>query len=407
MHIQLAWRNIWRNPRRTTVILIAVVIGVWSMVFLGAVMRGMLTGMIDHGISNLTGDLQIHQKGYRQDPVVDKYIPDLNKMADILNRTLPPDTLWAPRVRVNAVSSNARHSSGVTLVGIVPQTEAKVSFMGPEVIQGRHLTEKDPNGIIVGQALLEKFETRINKKLVLMSQDTNQDIASRAFRIIGVYRAEMRATEKQFVFVHLASAQKMLGLGKGISEISIKLPEGHLPEPVAAELMSALPGEEFEVHTWRELLPLLTVYLDMFDKTMVIWFIVVFIAMGFGIVNTTLMAVYERMREFGILKALGMKPWWIIRSVLYESMLLLTMGMIVGNGLSYVCARALSVSGIDLSYLAEGAEYSGITRIIYPDIAIQDIFTANFVVLVLGLLVSLYPAIKAARFSAVQALTHT
>jgi ABC-type antimicrobial peptide transport system permease subunit len=140
---------------------------------------------------------------------------------------------------------------------------------------------------------------------------------------------------------------------------------------------------------------------------MYIWYLVVFVAMGFGIVNTTLMAVYERMREFGLLKALGMKPWWILREVLTESFLLLITGMIIGNGLGLVSIFVLSRSGIDLSALAAGAEYAGMTRIIYPAIDLKDVTVANLVVLVLGLCVSAYPAVKAARFTPVEALTHT
>jgi ABC-type antimicrobial peptide transport system permease subunit len=138
-----------------------------------------------------------------------------------------------------------------------------------------------------------------------------------------------------------------------------------------------------------------------------IWYLVVFVAMGFGIVNTTLMAVFERMREFGLLKALGMKPWWILRQVLTESTLLLVTGMIIGNILAAVCIFILARSGIDLSALAAGVEYAGMTRVIYPAIAIKDILSSNLIVFFLGLLVSAYPAVKAARFTPVEALAHT
>ncbi len=406
MHIHLAWRNIWRNPRRTTVILTAVVIGIWSMVFLGALMRGMMTGMIDNGISTLTGDIQVHHKGYRNDPVIENSMTNPSMLKKILNDTLPNGSQWTARIRVNAVANNARHYSGVTMVGINPAQEAKISFIGPERIQGKYLDSMDHHGIVIGRELLEKFETRIGKKLVLMSQDTNQEIASRAFKIIGIFTAEMKATEKQFVFVTMSAAEKMLKLKNTISEISIIIPENHNNSKIASDIREVLPPKDYEVHTWQELLHILTAYLEMFDQFMYIWFVVVFIAMGFGIVNTTLMAVYERMREFGLLKALGMKPWWIVRSVIYESFLLLIMGMAIGNLLAFACIHALSKNGIDLSYLAEGADYFGISRIIFPDIFFQDVLVANLVVIVLGIIVSIYPAVRAARFTPVEALAH-
>jgi ABC-type lipoprotein release transport system permease subunit len=407
MYLILAWRNIWRNRRRTAVILAAVITGVWSMVFLGALMRGIAVGMINNGIANLTGHIQIHHKGFRNDPAIENSMFDLQAIEKALTENLPPGSQWTRRVRVNAVANNARHSSGVTLVGIEPLAEAQISFIGTAVYRGDYLDQADSNGILIGQALLDKFETKIGRKLVLMSQDMELQIASRAFRIMGVFRAEMESTEKQFVFASRSAVQKMLKLGHGISEIAILLPDGHRNQDVHEKLRAALPADRFEVHHWRDLLPFQTAYLRILDGFMWFWFLVVFVAMGFGIVNTTLMAVFERMREFGLMKALGMKPWWILREVLVESFLLLACGMIVGNLLGFLSIYALSGSGIDLSALAAGAEYAGMSRIIYPAVALKDVLVANSTVLFLGLLVSLYPAIKASRFTPVEALTHT
>lgn len=407
MHLLLAWRNIWRNPRRTTVILVAVIIGIWSMVLETALMRGIAVGMIKNGIATLTGHIQVHQTGYRHDPAIENSMLDPQPALRALNDVLPSDAKWSARVRVNAIASNARHSSGVTLVGIDPAQEAAVSFIGTALSEGRYLAAEDHGAILVGKALLAKFNTKIGRKLVLMSQDTHRDIASKAYRIVGIFQAEMASTEKQYVFVTKKSAQKMLGLGKGISEIAVLLPENTNQAAVFNKLKATLPADRFESHDWHELLPLLISYLDLMDGFIYIWHFVVFIAMGFGIVNTTLMAVFERMREFGLLKALGMKPWWIIRGVLTESFLLLTIGMFIGNILAFLTVLPLSRSGIDLSALAAGVEYAGLTRIIYPVITGQDLLVANLIVLVLGLLVSLYPAVKAARFIPVQALAHT
>ncbi|MCP4631150.1 MAG: ABC transporter permease [bacterium] len=407
MYLQLAWRNIWRNKRRTAIILTAVVIGIWSMILLGSLMRGMAVGMIQNGISTLTGHLQIHHKGYRNDPAIENSISDPMVVEAAIRNEMPQGTLWSPRVRVNAVAGNARHSSGVTLVGIDAASEAKISFIGSAIFQGRYLNPAEKNDIVVGEALLDKFETKLGRKLVLMSQDTNREIASRAFRIVGTFQAEMESTEKQYVFVNRTECQKMLKLKNGISEISILFPDKPDNPDAVQALKAALPARNFEVHTWRELLPFQMAYLKILDGFMWIWYLVVFVAMGFGIVNTTLMAVFERMREFGLLKALGMKPWWILGEVLTEALLLLITGMAIGNILGFICIYALSGGGIDLSALAAGAEYAGMTRVIYPAIEIKDVLMSNFIVLFLGMLVSAYPAVKAAKFRPVEALIHT
>jgi len=158
MFLQIAWRNIWRNPRRTTVILLAVIIGVWSMVFLGALMRGITIGMIENGISTLTGHLQVHRVGYRSDPSIEYSIRHPRNVESILQQCLPPGAHQASRVRVNAVAGNARHSRGVTLVGIDPVDEKRVSFIGHATRRGRYLMPEDSNQILIGEALLDQFE---------------------------------------------------------------------------------------------------------------------------------------------------------------------------------------------------------------------------------------------------------
>jgi ABC-type lipoprotein release transport system permease subunit len=406
MEYQMAWRNIWRNPRRTMVIMIAVIIGLWSMVFLGALMRGIISGMIKNNIDTLTGHIQIHQRDYPDDPVVDNRIADPDFVERAIQTQLPDGSRWGRRVRVNTVVNNARHNTGAVMVGIDPETEKSLSFIGTSVTQGRYLQPSDKNAVLIGHALAEQMETRIGRKLILMSQDAEGEVASAAFRICGIFRAELEATEKGYLFVTLDAAQKMLKMGSAVSEIAIVLPDHEAAETTAGRLQEQLGGQDVRVRSWRQILPLITAALKLYDVFVLIWFLVVFVAMGFGIVNTTLMAVFERMREFGLLKALGMRPVRIVRGILTEAALILLCGMAVGNLLGLTTCWLVSQTGIDLSALAKGVEYAGIARVIYPEIWLKDVLSANGVVLILGLLVSLYPAVKAARFLPVEALAH-
>ena len=191
MLFQLGWRNIWRNPRRTLIIMTAVILGVWSMIFLGGLMRGIADQMVRNGIATLTGHIQVHHKGYRSDPVVENSILEPQAVELAITKRLPVGTRWTSRIRVNAVASNARHAGSVTLLGIDPLKEVNISFIGNAVAQGRYLIPDDRNGILIGKALADKFETRLGRKLVLMSQDSGHEIASRAFHIVGIFRAEI------------------------------------------------------------------------------------------------------------------------------------------------------------------------------------------------------------------------
>jgi ABC-type lipoprotein release transport system permease subunit len=370
-------------------------------------MRGMVAEMISDGIATLTGHIQVHHLRYHDDPAVENSIEDPGPVLELLKQTVPPGSEWTTRIRVNAVISSARHSAGVVLVGIQPEREARVSFIGQAVRQGRYLNNEDAGSIVIGRALGEKFEARIGQRLILMSQDTTKEIRSKAFKIVGFFRAAMEATEERYVFVTQASAQEMLRMKDSISEVALTLPSAEEVSRTKENLTQRLPSAKFQVMDWKERLPLLKAYLEMVDTFQYLWYLVVVIAMGFGIVNTMLMAVYERMREFGLLKALGMRPSWIVGEVTAEAFFMLIIGTGAGNTLGLIAVFWLNRTGIDLTSLAAGAEYWGMPQIIHPSVGLWDVLTADLMVFLLGLLVCLYPALKAARFTPVEALTKT
>jgi len=410
MYTQLAWRNIWRNPRRTLIILTAIFIGVASMIFLASLMRGMMEGMVDNAIDNLTGHIRIQHPDFRKDPAVENRIPDPGSLIKEIKSLLPGGARVVERILVDGVINTSRENAGVIMVGIEPEKEKNCSFIGDAPLEGQFFSNDDKNGIVIGRALLEKLGTRINRKVVLMSQGADGEIASRAFRIRGVYRSQMADTEKIFVFVPLHTARQMLRLGEDATEIGIILPGDRMADtdlsPLTESLSERLTGKGVIVEDWRQMLPAMNAYLEMFDAFLYIWYLVVFVAMGFGIVNTVLMAVYERMREFGLLKALGMRPVRIFRMVLRETLFLLAVGMGMGNLAALVGIHILSGTGIDLTAFAKGVEMWGISRVILPVVTVGDLLTANLTVLILGLVVGIYPAVKAARFTPVETMRH-
>lgn len=410
MFFQLAWRNIWRNPRRTLVVLTAIVIGTGSMVVLGALMRGMETGMVKNGIRTLTGNIKIQDRIYRQDPVIDNSISSMPAIETVLSRTLPDGAAWSARIRLPAVAANARYAKSVTLIGMDPVRERRVSFIGTAVVGGQYLLPADTNRILIGRALADDMQTRVGKRLIITTRDAGGQLASKAFTISGIYQSEMQSTEKEFVFAPLSVIDAFLQMDGRVSEVSITLPGKMTGTPAESDLARTIDGQlsdpSLSVDTWDRLLPMLKAYLELSNQFIFIWFLVTFVAMGFGIVNTTLMAVFERIREFGLLKALGVKPSGILLGVLCETAILLCIGLIAGNLSGAVTVLFLG-DGIDLSRFASGAEMWGISRVVFPDVQAKDVIVANLVVFWLGLTVSLYPAMKACRITPVDALSHT
>jgi len=245
----LAWRNLWRYPRRTTIILLAIAMGVWAMLSVSALMRGMLEQQINNAIANLVGHISIHAPGYRDDPVIDHSMPP---PSDNLLNLLNGENIngWATRVRVPAVVNSERESMGVTLVGIDPAQEQGLSFIANAVTEGRSLKDFDDKGIILGRKLVERLETRLGKRVVLMSQNHANEIAERGFRVVGIFDAKTENIELQFVFVGRQIAQKMLGMRDNISELTVLSQDREKLDNLLQNLRTAAP--ELDVQRLRQ-----------------------------------------------------------------------------------------------------------------------------------------------------------
>jgi len=399
---RLAWRYLWRNHRRTIVMLSAIAVGTWAMIFMTALTRGMVDQMIVDGISVIPGHVQIHDPDYLDDPSINNRVAYSD--AELAARFNDEGFLaWAGRVRVPAVVTSERESRGVTLLGIDPAAEKSFSFVDYDDVDGRFLEDADDNGIVLGAKLADTLETRVGKRVVLMSQDPKNEIADRGFRVVGLFHAEMDATEEAYVFIGKRVAQKMLRIGDTVTEVVFVGEDYRDVEPTYAKL-TELVDDSVQVTRWMDVDTYLGTMLGMMDGFMLIWVIVIFLALSFGLVNTLVMAVFERIREIGLMLALGMKPAMILGQIIIESMMLLAVGLFIGDLLAWATIKPLE-GGIDISVVAEGMEMFGASSVLYPNLNIDDVILANVVVLILGFLASLSPAWRASRYEPVEAIT--
>jgi ABC-type lipoprotein release transport system permease subunit len=399
---RLAWRYLWRNHRRTIVMLSAIAVGTWAMIFMTALTRGMVDQMIADGISVIPGHVQIHDPEYLDDPSVNNRVA-MNEEELAARFGNAGFTAWASRVRVPAVVTSERESRGVTLLGIDPAAEESFSFVDYDEVDGRFLQGVDDKGIVLGAKLADTLETRIGKRVVLMSQDPENEIADRGFRVVGLFHAEMDATEEAYVFVGKHAAQNMLGIGDTVTEVFFVGDDYRDVEPLYTKV-TALVDDSVEVTRWMDVDTYLGTMLGMMDGFVLIWVIVIFMALSFGLVNTLVMAVFERIREIGLMLALGMKPMMILGQIIIESMMLLAVGLLIGDLLAWATIKPLE-GGIDISAVAKGMEMFGASSVLYPNLSVDDVILANVVVLVLGFLASLSPAWRASRYEPVEAIT--
>jgi len=238
--VTLGWRNLWRHMKRTLVILFAITLGIWFMIISAGMMIGIVEQQLQDTIFNLTGHAQIHHPKFRDDPAIEHSMPaPTDNMRQVLNSREVKQ--WSTRVRLPAIIMSERESRGVTLVGIDPGREQGLSFIGKPVVEGRALESMDDNGIIIGRRMAEKLETRVGKRIVIMSQDKDNEVADRGFRIVGLFQAELEATEVAYVFSGLKTTQKLLGMGDQVSEISLITASREGLDTLVTRLRSAAP----------------------------------------------------------------------------------------------------------------------------------------------------------------------
>ena len=400
--LRLAWRNLWRNHRRTLIMLAAIVVGTWAMIFMTALMRGMVDEMVKDGISVLPGHVQVHHPDFRDDPMISNVIgPPSGELLEALRR--PEVVAWSTRVRVPAVISSEQDTRGVTLVGIDPDQERGVSFVADDMTEGRFLESPDDKGLVVGRKLVEKMETDLGKRVVIMTQDPENEIADRGFRIVGIFDSKLDQYEEGFVFAGQGTIQNLLGVGDAISEVAILGTDYRNVEGLTRRVADAA-GADTEVLPWNEIDTYLGSMLAVMDGFVIVWIVVIFLALSFGLVNTLVMAVFERVREIGLMLALGMTPRSILTQIVAESTLLLVIGLAIGNLLAWATIEPLK-SGIDVSIVGEGMEFFGAASVLYPALYLKDVVLANVIVIVLGFLASLSPAWRASRYDPVRAIT--
>jgi ABC-type lipoprotein release transport system permease subunit len=402
--LTLSWRNLWRNHRRTAIMLGAISVGVWAMIFMTALMRGMVDDMLNQGIRNLPGHIQIQHPDFLDDPsVVNSIDEPRGKLLTALTQN--GSHSWASRIRVPAVIASERESRGINLIGIEPAAEADITGLPEQISAGRFFESNQDKGVIIGARLAEQLETRLGKRVVIMSQDPANNIAERGFRIVGVYQAELAAQEEFNVYAARGTLQKLLNIEGRVSQIVLVDEDYRDVEPLYRRIEAATPNG-LEVKPWYEIDTYLAVMFNMMDGFVLVWVIIIFLALSFGLVNTLIMAIFERIREIGLIQALGMRPGLIVYQILLESLLLLLIGLAVGNLLALVTIKPLE-SGLDVSAVAEGMAMMGAGSVIYPSLTLYDVVLANVVVILLGILTSILPAWRASQLDPVRALnTH-
>ena len=398
--LKMAWRNIGRNRRRTVVTVGAMAFGLYAMVIWFGMLEGMLNDMEETIVEIDLGDLQIHAPTYLDDPSL---YTDIDA-ADALVSRLEAAGFRASARLVGAGLAAARDSAaGASLRGIDVRANARVSAIATRLAAGAWLDDAEPAGVVVGRRLARALDVAVGDELVVLSQTTDGGIANDLYAVRGILDSVGDSVDRSAVFLTAAAFRELFVMPAGAHEIVVRKPDD-LELAAALEAVQGLaPG--LDTQSWRALVPTLATYLDSARQMMGVISAIIYIVVAILILNAMLMAVFERIRELGVLKALGVEPRQVLSLIFAESALQTGLALAVGLALSVPTLWYLAEFGIDTGALG-GVSVIGTTFASVWQAAVSPFtfVTPSLTLVLLATLAAAYPALKAARISPVEAL---
>ena len=401
MLLTLAWRNIWRNRRRSILVMVSVAIGVMALLLYDSVSRGMLHQMLDNQIGSHVSHIQVHRAGFNDNKVIQSTIPVQDRVETMIKAD-PHVSVYSPRVVTFGLLSSAVNSSGGVIIGIDPGKEAKITSIKSSIVEGGYLSGA-PHEVLVGRKLAEKLGVGIGDKVVGMASTVTGDVGSDLFRVVGLFETVSSEFDKSYIYISLPNAQATLEMGGCISEFAIVTDNVEMIDQIRDRLREEM-GAEYEVLSYKDIMPMIVAQMGMYEESMYIVYLIIGLAMIFGIINTMLMSVFERIQEIGVLMAIGMRNARIFVMILIEAMYLSVIGTGLGVAIALLLYLPLSVTGVDFSVFSEGLASFGIGAVVYPKITVMEIVDAALIIPVIAAIGAMYPALRAIRLQPIYAI---
>jgi ABC-type lipoprotein release transport system permease subunit len=404
--LKLAWRNMWRNWRRTVIALVAIVLGVILLLFFDGLMEGSDQAIFGNAVRLYGGNVQVHAPGYREKASRQPLLP-LENVALVLHtaRAQPHVVAVGRRISTGGIISSREGSYPVTITGIEPEVEAPVSLQAENIAAGRFLQPGEGDAVVIGRALASLLHVGVGDRATLVGRSRNETMRQRTVTVVGIYDLGMPDAEKMLVLITLDEAQSLYNLRGQATEVAIFLEKVGQEKAIVPALQAALPN--YEIDSWQDLRPEIKQTIATKSSFTSFFGIVLVLIAAIGILNIMLMAVFERTREMGVLAALGMKSRQILGLYLLEGSFIGLVGGVAGCALGSALNLWLAAVGLDISYASGMGEVSALmgTRV-YPSLSLASIVSRAVLVVVVAALASLYPAWLAAHREPAQALHH-
>ena len=404
----MAWRNIWRNPRRTLLTVCAIIFASVLLVFMLSFQFGSYETMINTSVKISTGHLQVQAEAYQEKKSIRFVIPEPQTIAKVVAQ-IPEVAAYTFRGQAFSLISSADRTYGVVVTGIDPQKEARVSRLKQLVREGHFLASNDRNQAVIGKLLARNLRAKIGDELTLLGQGRDGSIAATVVNVKGIFSSGIDEFDRAAMQIPLTTFQDTFSMDQAVHEIVIIGKSLSDVAEIKAKLQTALSALEnrkkLTTLDWQELMPGLRQAIEMDLISGLIFYGLLIVVVAFSILNTFLMAILERTREFGVMMAIGTTPRRLTKVLLLESMTITLIGIIAGIGIGIVVTAYFQVHGIDFSGGSELLSQFGITGRMYPKLSFLSVTIGPFMVLFFTFFAALYPALKIRRLRPVEAMT--
>ena len=399
----ISWRNIWRNKLRSLVVIIAITIGLIAGVFSTFFMKGWMEQRLNDVINTEISHIQVHHPKFKENNEFKYRIENIASKLEKIKKLKEVKGV-SKRIIIHSMVASAETGTGVKIIGVDPEIEKDVSNIYEKIIEGKYFQGVSRNPVVIGKKLADKLDVKVRHKIVITVQDENGDITSGAFRVSGIYKTANTTYDGLTIFVRNIDITRLTSFDNSCAhEIAVLLKNNDNLDEVTKIISSISP--KLETENWEVLSPEMGYMNEIMGIYMYIVVIIILLALCFGIVNTMLMVVLERVKELGMLMAIGMNKLRVFSMIILESVFLSLSGGVIGVFLGYLISLYFAKAGLDLSIWAEGLEAMGFAAIIYPVIEFESLITITGLVILTGIISALYPAYKALKLKPAEALT--
>jgi len=404
--IKIAWRNVWRQRRRTFLIAGAMGFIMALLLLYDGIVVGFEDAIYGNSIQIMGGNIQAHAPGYKDETGSKPLLPLADPDAVVQAAESNPDVLMAAkRIVTGGLVTNREGAFSITIIGLETEKEAQISQVAKNISEGRFLTPDDGDLIVIGQGLATVMDVKVGDRITMVGNVKHEQTRQRTMTIVGIYDVGVPTVEKSTIYMSLGEAQQLFDLNGQVTEVVVNLKQIGRESGVVNTINTKQPG--YEVETWETSIPELKQIIGMKTTVMNIFGIVLLVIAAIGILNLLMMAVFERTREIGVMGALGLKPRQITTLFLLEGILIGVVGAVLGAILGTIINGLLGYYGIDYSSFADMTDFTAlISGRIYSQLVPLKILQHGLTVLIIAALAAFAPARQAARREPAEALHH-